>query len=120
MLFAGYIASSHEAAAAAASGAGRPMRVQLNSHTRMATRRSSSAMSRPESCCRRASNRDCVSAGAITQIAWAVIHDVSDAGGNKFLRIQLDVVNPHEIWGESDPSAVGNVAAPSEPALAGW
>jgi hypothetical protein len=56
----------------------------------------------------------------VTQIAWAVVHDVSDQGGNKFLRIQLDVVHPHEVWGETDPGAVGNVTAPGEPGLAGY
>jgi hypothetical protein len=56
----------------------------------------------------------------VTQIAWAVVFDVSDSGGNKFLRIKLDVVNPHDVWGETDPGAVGNVSAPGEPGLAGY
>lgn len=56
----------------------------------------------------------------VVQIAWASIHDVSDSANPKFLRIQLDVVNPHEIWGEGEPGGVGNVLAPGAPALAGW
>lgn len=57
----------------------------------------------------------------ITGIGWAVIYDVSDQGGNKFLKIQLDLVKPHDIWGETDDDATGpNVTAPSPPALARW
>lgn len=56
-----------------------------------------------------------------TGIGWATIYDVMDAGGNKNLWIQIDVVNPHSVWGKVDPAGTGlNVLATGEPTLEQW
>ena len=38
-------------------------------------------------------------------------------GGDKNLYLLLDVVNAHEIWGESDEDLAGNVLAYGPPTL---
>ncbi|MEZ4236658.1 MAG: pilus assembly protein TadG-related protein [Myxococcota bacterium] len=56
-----------------------------------------------------------------TGIGWAVIYDVSAAGGDKNLWIQLDVVGEHDIWGDTDDAATGlNVLGVGTPELELW
>lgn len=54
----------------------------------------------------------------VTGIGWAVIYDIVDKGGNKRIHMQLDLVNPHEVFGSVDEDATGkNVLATGAPAL---
>jgi hypothetical protein len=57
----------------------------------------------------------------VVGIAWGVVYDVQDQGSNKYVSMQLDVVNEHEIWGEeSTTSVTDNVRVPSEPMFTNW
>jgi hypothetical protein len=58
----------------------------------------------------------------ITGIAWGVLYDVQDSGSHKYIGVQLDVVNPHEIWGDntSANTSSSNVRVPSDPELVSW
>jgi Flp pilus assembly protein TadG len=57
----------------------------------------------------------------VVGIAWGVIYDVQDQGSDKYVSMQLDVVNEHDIWGDKATSSVGtNVMVPSEPMFTNW
>jgi hypothetical protein len=58
----------------------------------------------------------------VTGIAWAVLFDVQDSSSNKYISVQLDVVNPHDIWGDktSAGTSSSNVKVPSDPELVSW
>jgi hypothetical protein len=57
----------------------------------------------------------------MTGVAWAVIYDVKSSGSPKNIYVQLDLVNEHEIWGETDPDAVGtNVLGTGAPQMVSW
>jgi Flp pilus assembly protein TadG len=58
----------------------------------------------------------------ITGIAWAMLFDVQDTTSNKYISVQLDVVNQHDIWGDNTTSgtSASNVRAPSDPELVSW
>ncbi len=53
----------------------------------------------------------------MTGIAWAVIYDVRDKGGDKNVYVLLDLINEHEVWGEEDEDLTGNVLGKSEARL---
>lgn len=55
----------------------------------------------------------------VTGIGYAIIVDVVEAGADKKIVVQLDLVNPHEVFGTVDEDASGkNVLATGDPSLA--
>jgi hypothetical protein len=62
-------------------------------------------------------NVDFTGSKPMTGIAWAVIYDVKVSGSVKYVKVQLDLVNDHEIWGEIDEDEEGNVLGTGTPML---